>query len=244
MMVINKRLTWKRRRLLTCYTTQLFGLVFDATPLIWINQIWPGLDLEFVCHDLKQKFNDQDLTWRHKSTLTLYSIFWNCVFNCLCFVDVEMAVEAFDRLQQVDPYRLDNMDTYSNLLYVKVRYRARLIAYVEVFFWSGLFGLISRYCFVLFIFTVISRSADFLYLWILLMNLTHFFENQSSIICDWKYRYQASCYILTGNEGGDGIPGTSLLRHRQVSGGNLLHYRWEHQAFTLHIFTYIYINCC
>jgi len=27
---------------------------------------------------------------------------------------------VFSQLQQVDPYRLDNMDTYSNLLYVKV----------------------------------------------------------------------------------------------------------------------------
>jgi len=34
--------------------------------------------------------------------------------------DVDQAVNVFSQLQQVDPYRLDNMDTYSNLLYVKV----------------------------------------------------------------------------------------------------------------------------
>lgn len=34
--------------------------------------------------------------------------------------DVDLAVESFGKLQTVDPYRLENMDTYSNLLYVKV----------------------------------------------------------------------------------------------------------------------------
>lgn len=32
-----------------------------------------------------------------------------------------MAVTAFAELQELDPYRLENMDTYSNLLYIKVR---------------------------------------------------------------------------------------------------------------------------
>ncbi|CAN7993749.1 unnamed protein product [Ixodes pacificus] len=32
---------------------------------------------------------------------------------------VDRAIEGFQRLQRVDPYRLDNMDIYSNLLYVK-----------------------------------------------------------------------------------------------------------------------------
>ena len=31
-----------------------------------------------------------------------------------------MAVDQFAKLQKLDPYRLENMDTYSNLLYVKV----------------------------------------------------------------------------------------------------------------------------
>jgi len=42
--------------------------------------------------------------------------------------DVDQAVSMFSQLQQVDPYRLDNMDTYSNLLYVKVYYRQRKCA--------------------------------------------------------------------------------------------------------------------
>ncbi|XP_073827165.1 cell division cycle protein 23 [Musca autumnalis] len=33
--------------------------------------------------------------------------------------DVDKAIEIFQELQEVDPYRLDNMDTYSNLLFVK-----------------------------------------------------------------------------------------------------------------------------
>ena len=32
---------------------------------------------------------------------------------------VEEAVTYFKQLSEVDPYRLDNLDTYSNLLYVK-----------------------------------------------------------------------------------------------------------------------------
>ncbi|KAI8117955.1 Cell division cycle protein 23 like protein [Lucilia cuprina] len=33
--------------------------------------------------------------------------------------DVDKAIEIFQALQEADPYRLDNMDTYSNLLFVK-----------------------------------------------------------------------------------------------------------------------------
>jgi len=44
------------------------------------------------------------------------------VYACVFWdIDVDQAVSVFSQLQQVDPYRLDNMDTYSNLLYVKVR---------------------------------------------------------------------------------------------------------------------------
>ncbi|XP_064602219.1 cell division cycle protein 23 homolog isoform X2 [Liolophura sinensis] len=42
--------------------------------------------------------------------------------NALAFHNrraVDQAVSAFESLQKYDPYRLDNMDTYSNLLYVK-----------------------------------------------------------------------------------------------------------------------------
>ena len=33
--------------------------------------------------------------------------------------EVDQAVMYFKQLSEVDPYRLDNLDTYSNLLYVK-----------------------------------------------------------------------------------------------------------------------------
>ncbi|XP_063236265.1 cell division cycle protein 23 homolog [Bacillus rossius redtenbacheri] len=33
--------------------------------------------------------------------------------------EVELAISSFSRLQKLDPYRLDNLDTYSNLLYVR-----------------------------------------------------------------------------------------------------------------------------
>jgi hypothetical protein len=35
------------------------------------------------------------------------------------YIDVDTAITTFRRLQKCDPYRLDNLDTYSNLLYVK-----------------------------------------------------------------------------------------------------------------------------
>ena len=38
------------------------------------------------------------------------------------FADVEQAVGAFAELEKMDPFRLENMDIYSNLLYVKVRH--------------------------------------------------------------------------------------------------------------------------
>lgn len=34
-------------------------------------------------------------------------------------IDVDNAIEIFKRILEEDPYCLDNMDTYSNLLYVK-----------------------------------------------------------------------------------------------------------------------------
>ncbi|ESN90559.1 hypothetical protein HELRODRAFT_96551 [Helobdella robusta] len=33
--------------------------------------------------------------------------------------DVDLAIAAYNKLQQMDPFRLDNMDTYSNLLYIR-----------------------------------------------------------------------------------------------------------------------------
>lgn len=37
------------------------------------------------------------------------------------FTEVDLAVKEFTKLRQMDPFRLDNMDTYSNLLFVKVQ---------------------------------------------------------------------------------------------------------------------------
>lgn len=33
---------------------------------------------------------------------------------------MDLAIENFKQVRKLDPYRLDNMDTYSNALYVKV----------------------------------------------------------------------------------------------------------------------------
>lgn len=38
------------------------------------------------------------------------------MFGC---IGVEKAIEQYELLQDMDPYRLDNMDIYSNLLFVK-----------------------------------------------------------------------------------------------------------------------------
>ena len=43
-----------------------------------------------------------------------------CYVNHYLFSDVDMAIENFKVVRKLDPYRLDNMDTYSNALYVKV----------------------------------------------------------------------------------------------------------------------------
>lgn len=34
--------------------------------------------------------------------------------------DIDQALALFNELREQDPYRIDNMDTFSNLLYVKV----------------------------------------------------------------------------------------------------------------------------
>lgn len=34
--------------------------------------------------------------------------------------DIDQALALFNELRERDPYRIDNMDTFSNLLYVKV----------------------------------------------------------------------------------------------------------------------------
>lgn len=41
------------------------------------------------------------------------------IIMCIFFAELDKAIESFKHLLSVDPYRLDNLDTYSNLLYVK-----------------------------------------------------------------------------------------------------------------------------
>lgn len=38
----------------------------------------------------------------------------------LLISDIDQALAMFNELRDRDPYRIDNMDTFSNLLYVKV----------------------------------------------------------------------------------------------------------------------------
>lgn len=45
--------------------------------------------------------------------------------------DVDMSKDCFEDVRKKDPFRLDNMDTYSNVLYVKVWSRCGL--YVPAF---------------------------------------------------------------------------------------------------------------
>ena len=37
-----------------------------------------------------------------------------------CVADIDQALARFNELRDQDPYRIENMDTFSNLLYVKV----------------------------------------------------------------------------------------------------------------------------
>ena len=37
-----------------------------------------------------------------------------------CVPDIDQALALFNELREQDPYRIENMDTFSNLLYVKV----------------------------------------------------------------------------------------------------------------------------
>lgn len=41
------------------------------------------------------------------------------LFILIIVLELDKAIETFKHLQTVDPYRLDNLDTYSNLLYVR-----------------------------------------------------------------------------------------------------------------------------
>ncbi|KAL8615435.1 hypothetical protein ACOMHN_036255 [Nucella lapillus] len=67
----------------------------------------------------------------HDEALAIYTSFSNAGFHSATYLmaqvattfhnmrDVEQAVSAFGELEKMDPFRLENMDVYSNLLYVK-----------------------------------------------------------------------------------------------------------------------------
>ncbi len=46
----------------------------------------------------------------------------SCLVSSL--LDIDQALALFNELREQDPYRIDNMDTFSNLLYVKVSFPA------------------------------------------------------------------------------------------------------------------------
>ena len=54
----------------------------------------------------------RNVLWRRKSFRIDY-------FITFVSTDVDSAFNSFNELQKLDPYRLENMDTFSNLLYVK-----------------------------------------------------------------------------------------------------------------------------
>lgn len=59
-------------------------------------------------------------------------------------LDTDLATKVFTELREIDPYRLENMDIFSNLLYVKVR---QLYNYDESFYCH--FGMrITKYSFL------------------------------------------------------------------------------------------------
>ena len=46
---------------------------------------------------------------------------FKCIYASICdTVDFQAAIDAFQQLEKLDPYRLTSVDTYSNVLFVKV----------------------------------------------------------------------------------------------------------------------------
>ena len=50
--------------------------------------------------------------------IILFNLFF---FFFFCNVDFDAACDLFKEVQKRDPYSLEHVDTYSNILYVKVR---------------------------------------------------------------------------------------------------------------------------
>ncbi|XP_037958698.1 cell division cycle protein 23 homolog [Teleopsis dalmanni] len=109
----------------------LWGAYLELSPLISIKEKLETLQFGnhwmrhfFTAHTYIELYlNDEGI----KAYEVLQSVgFKKCVYItsqlALAFHnkrDVDKAIEVFKTLQDADPYRLDNMDTYSNLLFVK-----------------------------------------------------------------------------------------------------------------------------
>lgn len=80
-----------------------------------------------------------------------------CLFVSVCFLtaeeemftyvisvsDIDQALAMFHELRNQDPFRIDNMDTFSNLLYVKVILNLRRIKIEGLFFFVLMVTIVS-----------------------------------------------------------------------------------------------------
>ncbi|KFB47820.1 hypothetical protein ZHAS_00015776 [Anopheles sinensis] len=127
---------------LTILAVQVFVEAINAEPTLWSAWVELAplvthkamlLDLNLPNHWIKQIFigyayielflNDEGIKiFQHLLKIG----FGKCIFIptqlAIAFSnkrDVDRSIEIFQRLQKIDPYRLDNLDSYSNLLFVK-----------------------------------------------------------------------------------------------------------------------------
>ena len=91
---------------------------------------------------MEQDLSTALISWRRYPWVTILIVTFNhssqvaIAFHNMRQVD--QAVTYFKQLGTVDPYRLDNLDTYSNLLYVKEqRVELAHLAHRFVFFLNG-----------------------------------------------------------------------------------------------------------
>ncbi|KAK7111014.1 cell division cycle protein 23 homolog [Littorina saxatilis] len=115
--VTKQPLHWGAWQELATLITDREMLVSLALPNHWVRQLF----LAHVYLELQL----------HEEALEIYQTFINTGFHKSSYLvaqvatayhnmrDVEQAVDAFEELEKMDPFRLENMDIYSNLLYVK-----------------------------------------------------------------------------------------------------------------------------
>lgn len=65
---------------------------------------------ECTCHQRSQRANDIELNFTHYVLAIVY----------LLVADFDAACKLFKQVREQDPCSLEHMDTYSNILYVKV----------------------------------------------------------------------------------------------------------------------------